>query len=265
MGLALLAAVSPASSRDDSSFVTGRTYEITVPSGCDFWVLSFKSSTAMGLEPSMCSHKPGQDKSEIEALFDSNPSLYPKFTKTTKVELVAQITEAVAVKFTQADGSPARGWIAWNRIEVPKDTLMKLDAERAAAKESSRQSRMQMEKLIASMPRIVGKSGTVLVATSMDCVRDLQKISAFTKLNGFGVEARKKNAEFIAMGCGFALDVGTVLVGAERDGPIVSFIGTTAEELKLGIVLAENVLWPGRPVAQVPSKRVPAKASASKK
>jgi hypothetical protein len=265
MGLILIFMASPSWSQEDSSYVTGMTYEITVPSGCDFWVLSFKPEIAVGLEPSMCKRRPDRDKSEIEALFDGNPSLYPKFTKTTQVELVSNLTMAAVVKFTQADGSPARGWIAWSRIDVPPETSKRLQATREAAREAAKERRLEAEKLIASMPRIIGKQSPVLVASSMDCAKDLQKISAFTRLNGFGVEARKKTTEFIGMDCGFTLDVGTLLVGAEKDGALVKFIGTNSEELKLGIALAENVLWPGRPVVPALLKPVPGKAPPAKK
>ncbi len=260
IGLVLLATVSTAWSQDDSSFITGLIYEITVPSGCNFWVLSDKRSVAVGLESSMCLRRPGKDMSDIESLFDSHPTLYPKFSKTTKVELVANHAEAAMVKVTQSDGSHALGWIAWSRVEIPPETLKRLQADRDAAK----QRRIEAQRIIEAMPRVIGKESPVLIATSMDCSKDLQKIATFTRLNGFGVEARKKTSEFISMGCGYALDVGTILVGAERNGEFVKFIGTTSEDYKFGIALPENVLWPGHPVALAPSKPAPAKASAIK-
>lgn len=264
IGLLLLASASPAWSQDDSSFVTGLTYEISVPSGCDFWVLSDKRSVAVGLEPSMCSRRPDKGMSDIESLFDSHPTLYPKFSKTTKVELVANHAEAAMVKFTRSDGSRALGWIAWSRIEIPPETFKELQANREAAqaeKEAAKQRRVEAQRIIDAMPRIVGKDSPVLIANSMDCSKDLQKIAVFTKLNGFGVEARKKASEFVSIGCGYTLDVGTILVGAERDGAFVKFIGTSSEELKLGIALAEHVIWPGYTATTSPHKPAPAKAS----
>ena len=89
---------------------------------------------------------------------------------------------------------------------------------------------------------VLGYCGSVVVATSLDCARDLQGVVAFGRKNGTGVDYRKKMLELFTLGCATTMDSGTPMVDATRYGQFVSFKSYPSN--KAGVALAENVRWP---------------------
>ena len=81
-----------------------------------------------------------------------------------------------------------------------------------------------------------------MVATSMDCARDLQSIIDLGRRNGTGIEFRKKMLELVTLGCGTRMETGTPMVDAKKNGPFVTF--KAYKSGKEGVALSENVRWP---------------------
>lgn len=135
-----------------------------------------------------------------------------------------------------------RGWVHLN--------LLKMTAEaRAAAKKAAAQKEQQAaaaaqkeRAYVDSLPKLVSEGSTVVIATSIDCAKDLQNVIGFGRKNGTGVEYRKKMLELVTLGCAMTMDNGTVLLHAAKNGDFVAF--TAYKSGKQGVALKENVRWP---------------------
>jgi hypothetical protein len=92
------------------------------------------------------------------------------------------------------------------------------------------------------LPKLVSEGSTVVIATSIDCAKDLQNVIGFGRKNGTGVEYRKKMLELVTLGCAMTMDNGTVLLHAAKNGDFVAF--TAYKSGKQGVALKENVRWP---------------------
>jgi hypothetical protein len=116
------------------------------------------------------------------------------------------------------------GWVPLSLLEVTPEEK-KLTADEAAK--------------IAAMPKLQSTSDQVLVATSLDCANDLQKIVDFGKKNGTGVEFRRKLVELSTLGCSKNIPAGTPITIVSKPGGFVSF--RTYPGNVDGIALQENV------------------------
>ena len=123
-------------------------------------------------------------------------------------------------------------------------TARRLAAERAAAEKRKAGEEANQKELAYrnSLPKLVGQGDTVVVATSIDCAKDLQGVIGYGKRNGTGVEFRKKMLELVTLGCAQAIENGTPLVKALKNGQFVTF--TTYQSRKEGVALVDNVRWP---------------------
>lgn len=95
---------------------------------------------------------------------------------------------------------------------------------------------------VNSLPQLTSPSETVIVATSIDCARDLQNVVGLGKKNGTGVEFRKKMVELMTLGCAASIPKGTPLVYAIKNGQFVTF--KAYKSGKEGVTLLESVRWP---------------------
>lgn len=118
-------------------------------------------------------------------------------------------------------------------------------AAKKAAEEKKRAAEEAQRKELAyvnSLPQLTGPGEAVVVATSIDCARDLQNVVNFGKTSGTGVEFRKKMVELVTLGCAASIAKATPLVSATKNGQFVTF--KAYKSGKEGVALLESVRWP---------------------
>jgi hypothetical protein len=164
------------------------------------------------------------------------------------------------VRLVSGPGKGGEGWIDNALMDLTPESRAYLEQQRAAAEKAAGAKRRAAQaaavarrkaadeaerKELAyrnSLPKLVSQGDSVVVATSMDCAKDLQNAVAFGRKNGTGVEFRKKMLELVTLGCATAMDKGTPIVNATRNGQFVLF--TAYPSGKAGVALMENVRWP---------------------
>jgi hypothetical protein len=126
----------------------------------------------------------------------------------------------MVAKLIRLDGLAAMVSVNGRASWVHRD-LLKPDRSGALAREKA--EREKELAFIATLPKSVGPAAGVLVATSQDCAKDLQKLADFAKSAGTGVEFRKKVADFLLVGCGMTMPTGTPLIVSRKDSQFVEF------------------------------------------
>ena len=171
-----------------------------------------------------------------------------------------QHDDACLVTIVEGQNRGSKGWVHKALMEMTPESKVYLNKQRAAAAKAATARRLAAERAAAekrkageeanqkelayrnSLPKLVGQGDTVVVATSIDCAKDLQGVIGYGKRNGTGVEFRKKMLELVTLGCAQAIENGTPLVKAVKNGQFVTF--TAYQSSKEGIALVENVRWP---------------------
>jgi hypothetical protein len=164
------------------------------------------------------------------------------------------------VRIVEGRGRGGQGWVDVRLMDLTPESKAYLEQQRAAAEKAAAAKRKAAQaaavarkraddeaqrKELAyrnSLPKLVSQGESVVVATSMDCAKDLQSVVAFGRKNGTGVEFRKKMLELVTLGCATTMDNGTPLVSATRNGQFVTF--TAYPSGKAGVALMENVQRP---------------------
>ena len=168
--------------------------------------------------------------------------------------------EAWHVKVVDGESRGRDGWVHHKLLELTNESKAVLakfkeatriaeNKKRAAGKKAAEEQKRAAEEVqrnelayINSLPKLTGRGESVMVATSMDCARDLQSIIDFGRRNGTGIAFRKKMLELVTVGCGTAMEAGTPMANAKKNGPFVIF--EAYKSGKEGVALSENVRWP---------------------
>jgi hypothetical protein len=157
------------------------------------------------------------------------------------------------VRIIEGTNKGREGWVHCSLMEMTdewKEHFAKQEANKhSAAKKASDEKRRvadeakrKQQAYIDSLPKLVSPGQDVMVATSLDCAKDLQNVVNFGRKNGTGVEFRKKMLELMALGCTITLPLGTPMESAIKSGQFVTFQAYKLR--KTGVALAENVRWP---------------------
>ncbi len=225
----------------------GLEYVLRVPTGYKQWLLS---SDSTGSE--WCYQNRGK-RSDVEQYCLAEKPTYTSGT-LANVEAFDESAARVVLK----DGHV--GWVARELIDMTEEQRKAYDAEQAmwqkhaaatramnaqrlaATRETERQQRAKEQAYVASLPKLRGVAGDVLVATSSDCARDYKKIIEFGRKNGTGVEYRKKLLELISLGCAVNIPSGTALKISRQDQDFVEFCAYDGSKAgTCGVALREDV------------------------
>jgi hypothetical protein len=142
--------------------------------------------------------------------------------------------DAWRVKVVDGESRGREGWIHYRLGEMTEESraqLARLEErkriaevkKRTAAKKAAEEAQRKELAYVNSLPQLTGPSETVIVATSIDCARDLQNVVGLGKKNGTGVEFRKKMVELMTLGCAASIPKDTPLVYAIKNGQFVTF------------------------------------------
>ncbi len=165
------------------------------------------------------------------------------------------------VRIVEGENRGRAGWIHVSLLEITdeshalllewdKQVMIEYARQREAEKRWDEKTRMANQAALEQRnsehyrPRLIGSGKEIMVATSMDCAQDLQRIISFGKIHGAGVGFRRKLSALAGKGCVVAMASGTALDDPVKKGAFVTF--TTYKSRERGVALAENVRWPPR-------------------
>jgi len=223
-------------------------YRLLAPEKWNVWVLSPSVREAV----SNCTYPNDKDgRSFIEDKIKKGE--YFTYKPGDRAIFVEGQGDAWRVKVIDGESRGREGWVCYVLMEVTEESEAALarfqEAARiaegkklAARKKTAEEAQRKELAYINSLPRLTGQGESVMVATSMDCARDLQSIIDLGRRNGTGIEFRKKMLELVTLGCGTRMEMGTPMVDAKKNGPFVTF--KAYKSGKEGVALSENVRWP---------------------
>lgn len=215
--LVLLGSLGLLFSQSSFKIVPGTEYVLKVPSDQKHWILLDDP-----LQVNTCYLNRATYRLETDFHFSERPP-YETNTVARVVEISSEDKDAVRVVLANGNS----GWVPRVLIEMTKAQQRDFDIKQAAiAKEVAaqrlldeqrrlldEQRRLKEQAFIAGLPILWPSSsrGDVLVATSLDCEHDREKVMAFGAKNGTGVEFRKKILELITLHCADWMPTGTAI------------------------------------------------------
>jgi hypothetical protein len=231
-------------------------YRLTAPKGWEIWMLARSADYAS----IAYTYSHNEDtRAFVESKIRKGE--YAKYVPGDLAMATGEKSEnACHVRLLTGESKGREGWVheaLMNLTEESKAYLAKVEERKRAAEASRRAAarRLAEEKkraadevkraelaYINSLPRLAGPADDVVVATSMDCAKDLQGVVNFGRKNGTGVEFRKKIVELVTLGCATTMPRGTPIVNAVRNGQFVTF--RAYKSSKISVALVENVRWP---------------------
>ena len=223
-------------------------YKMAAPEGWAVWVLSASEAEAIS---NFTFPNDRDARPFIEGKIRKGE--YVTYKPGDQAIVIERRGKACHVKFVDGDSEGRSGWVHSDLMEVTEESAAVVARFKEAARKAADQKRAADKKAvderlrkelayIRSLPKLVGQGESVMVATSVDCARDLQGIIDFGRRSGTGIDFRKKMLELVTLGCGTAMEAGTPMVNAKKNGPFVTFKAYGSG--KEGVALAENVRWP---------------------
>ncbi|MGD0619902.1 MAG: hypothetical protein ABSB67_19820 [Bryobacteraceae bacterium] len=230
-------------------------YSLRTPKGWDVWGLTDTSDAARS---AYTFAGDGESKDYIQGKIKAG--VYTRYKPGDVVVRTGEEDGDVwRVRIIEGTSVGGEGWVHRALLDMTEESkayVEKLEQReriadanrRAAAKRSAEdkkraadEARRKELEYIDSLPKLIGPSEDVLVATSFDCAKDLQNTVIFGRKNGTGVEFRKKVLELMTLGCAVTMVSGTPMEHATRDGQFVTF--TAYKSGKRAVALSENVRW----------------------
>jgi hypothetical protein len=230
-------------------------YKLRTPVNWPVWVLSPSSVSAVS------SYTFANDRDERAYIEEKvRNGQYVTYRPGDMAVSHEQQNETCFITIVEGENRGSEGWVHTALMEMTPESKAYLEKKRAEEERAEADRRAAAERAAAkkkraaeddkrkelayrnSLPKLVSQGETVIIATSMDCAKDLQSVVGFGKKNGTGVEFRKKMLELVTLGCAQAMENGTPLVKAAKNGQFVTF--TTYGSGKNGVALDENVRWP---------------------
>lgn len=239
--LVLLGSLGLLFSQPSFEIVPGTEYVLKVPSDQKHWILLDDP-----LQVNACYLNRATYRLENDFHFSKRPQYEPN-----TVARVSEISseDKNAVRVVLANGNS--GWVPRVLIGMTKaqqrdfDSKQAAIAKKVAAQRSlDEQRRTKEQAFIAGLPKLWSPSGRVLVATSLDCEHDREKVMEFGAKNGTGVEFRKKVLELITLHCAEEVPSGTAIEVMHRETAFVEFRAYTGASKGMdGFALNSDVRW----------------------
>jgi hypothetical protein len=225
-------------------------YRLSAPKNWRMWMLS---SSAIEAISNYRFANDSEGRSFIEARISKGQyAIYKPGDEAIFIEEESD-GDAWRIKVVNGESRGEEGWIHYRLGEMTEESKKQLaqmkERKRIAAKKAADEKKRAAEEAqrkelayVNALPQLTGPGEAVVVATSIDCARDLQNIVNFGKKSGTGVEFRKKMVELVTLGCVASIPKGTPLVSATKSGQFVTF--KAYKSGKEGVALLESVRWP---------------------
>ncbi len=162
-----------------------------------------------------------------------NSRKWPTYQTGAEATLLTVRGDYAEVRLESGENRNETGWVVKNLVELSPGEKKRLANEAAKSR--------RKQEMSAKLPKLTG-SPQVVVATSLDCARDLRKAVEFGKSNGTGVEFRKKMLELARVGCTTSIPSGTSIIVTNSATGLISF--KIFDSTRTGVALAENVDYP---------------------
>lgn len=205
---------------------------LKIPQNWDSWILTDTVFNAQWMFQN-------RESAEAETEMKENipKGFWQAYSKGTTATIVDRSSDCLKVRIRLAKGRTAAGWVVADLAETsPAEKARRLRAQQLAETR-----KLQEAQYVSSLPKLIGPGPKVVVATSLDCAKDLLRTVEFGRGKGTGVEFRKRMIELVSVGCAVTMDTGTPLVEATKDG---QFVRGRAYGSDVNVVaLTENVRW----------------------
>lgn len=180
-------------------------YRLSAPKGWDVWMLTDAANEALsaytyssdkGIMPDI------EKMIKTRAYMNYRPGDLAIFTGEEE-------RETCRVKIIDGENRGREGWIHCSLMRMTAESKAYLAKREATKRAVAEEVQRKGQAYIDSLPKLTGQGQDVMVATSLDCARDLQNVINFGRKNGTGVEFRKKMLELVTLGCAATMANGT--------------------------------------------------------
>ena len=221
---------------------------LKVPTGQSYWALEKNPNDARWCYGLLSQRENGSDWDQCHL------NEFPQY-RAGSLARVSEIDGGCAL----VNLPNAQGWVVLDLLEMTPAMRSEYEARKAAAAKREAGARARARKArteaqlkeeqqeekeasyIRTLPKLWSNSEQVMVATSVDCARDYQKVVQFARVNGTGIEFRKKLLELTSLGCAIWMPSGTAIEVIRKNDSFVEFRAYTGRKGTYGVALKENV------------------------